>query len=241
MSDFGTGDPQKGKKSNQDGPRFPFGGPRLPDLKPFGGWKFSILYVLILIVGLSLFNYVFLNKVTPTIDFSEFKTKIASGEIRRVEMADSYYTGFTAPDRGSAVRQAPPPPFRGTQVSPGTVYRTVPIYDPDIIKLMDEKGVAYYSNSREGSAILNIIFSWVLPIAFFIFIWRFFMKRLGNMGGNVLSVGQNKAVIVAEGDIITRFHDVAGVDEAKEELVEVVDFLKNPRKYTDIGGKIPKG
>jgi cell division protease FtsH len=54
-------------------------------------------------------------------------------------------------------------------------------------------------------------------------------------------VGQNRAVIVAEGDIVTRFHDVAGVDEAKEELVEVVDFLKNPRKYTEIGGKIPKG
>ncbi|MDR1899608.1 MAG: ATP-dependent zinc metalloprotease FtsH, partial [Treponema sp.] len=86
-----------------------------------------------------------------------------------------------------------------------------------------------------------IIFSWVLPIAFFVFIWRFLMKRLGNMGGNVLSVGQNRAVIVAEGDIVTRFNDVAGVDEAKEELVEVVDFLKNPRKYTDIGGKIPKG
>jgi cell division protease FtsH len=81
----------------------------------------------------------------------------------------------------------------------------------------------------------------VLPIAFFIFIWRFLMKRLGTMGGNVLSVGQNRAVIVAEGDIVTRFNDVAGVDEAKEELVEVVDFLKSPQKYTEIGGKIPKG
>jgi cell division protease FtsH len=66
------------------------------------------------------------------------------------------------------------------------------------------------------------------------------MKRSG-LGGNVLSVGQNKAVIVAEGDIPTRFKDVAGVDEAKEELVEVVDFLKSPAKYTEIGGKIPKG
>jgi cell division protease FtsH len=81
----------------------------------------------------------------------------------------------------------------------------------------------------------------VLPIAFFFFIWRFLMKRMGNLGGNVLSVGQNSAVIVAEGDIATRFADVAGVDEAKEELVEVVDFLKSPKKYTEIGGKIPKG
>ncbi|MDR1419529.1 MAG: ATP-dependent zinc metalloprotease FtsH [Treponema sp.] len=242
MSDFRPKDPQKGKKPNQDGPRFPFGGPKLPDLKPFGGWKFSIVYILVLIIGLSLFNYVFLSRVNPTIDFSEFKTKIANGEIKRVEMTDAYYTGFTATalNRGSTARQNPPP-FRGGYAQPEAVYRTVPLNDPGIISLMDEKGVNYYAVSREGSTILNIIFSWVLPIAFFIFIWRFFMKRLGNMGGNVLSVGQNKAVIVAEGDIVTRFNDVAGVDEAKEELVEVVDFLKNPRKYTDIGGKIPKG
>jgi cell division protease FtsH len=121
------------------------------------------------------------------------------------------------------------------------VYRTVSIWDTDFIKMMDESGVSYAAVSREGNAILGFIFNWILPIAFFIFIWRFVFKRLGNMGGNVLSVGQNRAVIVAEGDIVTRFSDVAGVDEAKEELVEVVDFLKSPQKYKDIGGKIPKG
>jgi cell division protease FtsH len=210
----------------------------MPDFKHFGGWKFSIIYILVLIVGMSLFNYVFLNRVNPTIDFSEFKTKIVSGEIKRVELTDSYFTGYT-----SLRREAPP----GTAIrnpyaaSSGTAYRTVPINDPELIKLMDDRGVSYYAVSREGSTVLNLIFSWVLPIAFFFFIWRFLMKRLGNMGGNVLSVGQNRAVIVAEGDIVTRFSDVAGVDEAKEELVEVVDFLKTPKKYTDIGGKIPKG
>ncbi|MDR1970722.1 MAG: ATP-dependent zinc metalloprotease FtsH [Treponema sp.] len=210
----------------------------MPDLKPFGGWKFTIVYILILIVGMSLFNYVFLNRVNPAIDYSEFKARIKSGEIKRVELTDSYFTGFTSTRQTPAIRSPVRSPYMGL---PEQVYRTVPIGDPDIIKLMDDSGVAYYTVSREGSTILNIIFSWVLPIAFFFFIWRFVMKRLGTMGGNVLSVGQNRAVIVAEGDITTRFHDVAGVDEAKEELVEVVDFLKNPRKYTDIGGKIPKG
>ncbi|MDR3130324.1 MAG: ATP-dependent zinc metalloprotease FtsH [Treponema sp.] len=242
MSDFGFEDPNKKGKQNS-GPQFPFGGPklpdgRLPDPKGFGGWKFSAIYILIIIIGMSLFNYVFLNKVNNTIDFSEFKAKIASGEIKRVELSDSYFTGYTSQ------KLDPPPdtllrnPYRKAL---NTAYRTVPIGDPDIIKLMDEKGVSYYAVSREGSAVLNIIFSWVLPIAFFLFIWRFLLKRLGAMGGNVLSVGQNRAVIVAEGDITTRFNDVAGVDEAKEELVEVVDFLRNPKKYTDIGGKIPKG
>jgi cell division protease FtsH len=242
MAEYGSEDPQNDKRKQKNtGPQFPFGegGPKLPDFKPFGGWKFSIIYILILIIGLSLFNYVFLNRVNPTIDFSEFKIKISSGEIKRVEMTDSYYTGYTSPGRREP---APNPLIRGPSARPPEViYRTVAIYDPDIIKLMDGNNVAYYAVSREGSTVLNIIFSWVLPIAFFIFIWRFLMKRLGNMGGNVLSVGQNRAVIVAEGDIATRFADVAGVDEAKEELVEVVDFLKAPKKYTDIGGKIPKG
>jgi cell division protease FtsH len=232
---------QKNDKNKNKGGKqqFPFGGPKLPDFKPMGGWKFSIIYIIVLVIGMSLFNYVFLRKVNPTIDFSEFKARISTGEIKRVELTDSYFTGYTTlvPQKETGRTL-----FRGPYMAAQEpVYRTVPINDPDIIKLMDEKGVAYYAVSREGSAILNIIFSWVLPIAFFLLIWRFLMKRLGSMGGNVLSVGQNRAVIVAEGDIATRFSDVAGVDEAKEELVEVVDFLKTPKKYTEIGGKIPKG
>jgi len=232
------GDNSGDKNDNKGGPMFPFGGGKLPDLKPFGGWKFLIIYVVILLIGMSLFNYVFLNRVNPAIDFSEFKTRITTGEIKRVEITDSYFIGYTNPNRRENPRSAV---SRSYGLSQDRIYRTVSMYDENFIQFLDEKKVAYGAVSREGSAILNFIFSWVLPIAFFIFIWRFVFKRLGSMGGNVLSVGQNRAVIVAEGDIVTRFTDVAGVDEAKEELVEVVDFLKSPQKYKDIGGKIPKG
>ncbi len=229
---------QRNDNKKEKGPQFPFGGPpRLPNFKPFGGWKFFLIYVAVLIIGISLFNYVFLSRVNPAIDFSEFKGRIASGEIKRVEMTDSYYTGYTTL---TPKREIPRPLQNSHLVPQETSYRTVPIFDPDLLKLMDEKNVAYFAVSREGGAILGIIFNWVLPIAFFLLILRFVTRRMGNMG-NVLSAGQNRAVIVAEGDIKTRFHDVAGVDEAKEELVEVVDFLKNPKKYTEIGGKIPKG
>jgi len=244
MSENGSGNPQDNKQQRDEGGgQSPFGGewPKLPNIKPPGGWKLSLTYVLFLIVGLSLFNHVFLRRTHPTIDFSEFKARIESGEIRRVQLSDNFFTGFTTVQQ---IDEVPHGRFqmRGrTPVDIGPVYRTVPINDPGFIALMGEMGVSYYAVSREGGAIINLIFSWVIPIAFFLFIWRFLMKRLGNMGGNVLSVGQNKAVIVAEGDITTRFGDVAGVDEAKEELMEVVDFLKNSKKYTEIGGKIPKG
>jgi len=230
-------------KNNNKGPMFPFGpnGPKLPDFKGFGGWKVLLIYVVILVVVISLFNYVFLSRINPAIDFSEFKARINSGEIKRVELTDAYFTGYTNVARQQSSKlNISRSPYASSQ-SRDRIYRTVSIYDPDFIKLLDEKNVAYSSPPREGNAVLNFIFSWVVPIAFFLLLWRFVIKRIGNMGSNVLSVGQNRAVIVAEGDITTRFSDVAGVDEAKEELVEVVDFLKSPQKYKEIGGKIPKG
>jgi len=220
------------------GPKFPFGGGKMPDFKGFGGWKYLLIYLAILLIGMSLFNFVFLNRLNPAIDFSEFKMRIAAGEIKRVELTDSYFTGFTNPAGGNSSRTTMTPAYSSSQ---DRIYRTVAINDPEFIKLMDQYNISYGAVSREGNAVLSFILSWVLPIAFFILIWRFVIKRIGNMGSNVLSVGQNRAVIVAEGDINTRFSDVAGVDEAKEELVEVVDFLKSPEKYKEIGGKIPKG
>ncbi|MDR2865566.1 MAG: ATP-dependent zinc metalloprotease FtsH [Spirochaetaceae bacterium] len=235
----------QGKKDG--GGPFNFGGPtgpKTPDPKKWNGWKFSIGYILVLIVGMSLFNYIFMNKVNAVVDYSEFKKKIAAGEIKRVELDESYFVGYTVKVPVKNPVKAPvlfglsaPEPEK----EENPVYRTVPIPDPEFVKLMDEQGVDYYAVSHEGNALLNFFVTWVLPIVFFIIIWRFLMRKMGNLGGNMLSFGQNKAAIVAEGDVKTRFSDVAGEDEAKEELVEVVDFLKNPKKYTDIGGKIPKG
>ena len=238
----------KNNKDGEKGPQFPFEWPKewpkFPKSKLPGGWKFSLIYIAVIAVGMSLFQQVLAGRGNPPIDFSEFKARIEAGEIRRVKMTDSFFVGFAegqpADDsRGTGLRLGPPAGFQPAPLVPR--YRTVPINHPELIRLMDEKGVSYYAVSRETGAIFGTIVSWVIPIVFFIIIWRFIMKRMGGMGGNVLSVGQNRAVIVAEGDISTRFNDVAGVDEAKDELVEVVDFLKNPKKYTDIGGKIPKG
>ncbi|MCL2602420.1 MAG: ATP-dependent zinc metalloprotease FtsH [Treponema sp.] len=241
MRDNGSEAPDDNKNKKNDKPQFPFwgeGGPKLPGFGPFKNWKFTLIYALVFILGMSIFNQVFSSRVNPTIDFSEFRTRIASGEIRRVELSENYFTGFTSPLPRDRM-----PGFLRQSLGGGrdSSYRTVAINHPDLIRLMDDMGVSYFAASRGRLTIINLVFSWLLPIAFFIFIWRFLIKRMGSMGGNVLSVGQNKAVIVAEGDILTRFADVAGVDEAKEELMEVVDFLKNSKKYTDIGGKIPRG
>ncbi len=236
-----------GKKTswNKNGlkPKTPGGkGPNLPPM--MNGWKLSLTYVAVTLLMIILFNWYMVSSDESVIPFSEFKAKISSGEIVRVEMDSSWYRGYTrssdpkeSRDSSWARRTLP----TAIPSADREVYKAVPVYDPEFTKLLDSKGVVYASVPREGNAMVSILLNWVLPFAAIFFLWRLLQKRLSNVNSNVLAFGQNKAMIVAEGDVKSRFSDVAGVDEAKEELVEVVDFLKSPKKYTDIGGKIPKG
>jgi cell division protease FtsH len=197
--------------------------------------RFSLGYVIATLIVVSLFNYLIFRTDNTLVPYSTFKEKVRTGEIKRVDIDYNYYTGYT--DRNSLQSSSPFPASAKT----GVVFKAVPVDDPDFTKLLDSLGVVYSASPREGNAILSFVFNWVLPFGIMFFVWRMVMKKFSSGNSNVLAFGQNKATIVAEGDIKTRFNDVAGVDEAKAELVEVVDFLKNPTKYTDIGGKIPKG
>ena len=220
-----TASGKRGGKTPLIPPRFD--GPR---------FRFSIGYVLVMLVVLAIFNVIIASQSGDTVvPFSTFKEKIRSGEIKRVDLDQNFYTGYRELDR------KPGPSIFSQSPRDSAGYRTVPVNDPTFTALLDEKGVVYASVSHGGNEVLGFLLNWLLPFAFMLLIWRVLFKRMGNPGGNVLAFGQNKAMIVAEGDVKTRFVDVAGVDEAKAELVEVVDFLKSPKKYTDIGGKIPKG
>ncbi|MBN2738853.1 MAG: ATP-dependent zinc metalloprotease FtsH [Spirochaetales bacterium] len=189
----------------------------------------GLLYALGLIVVMFGVNYFFNTNSSDSISFSDFKSKIESGEIHYVQMGQDSYIGLTAaPDN-----------FGSSQGI--SSYRTTPVNDPGFIPLLDKMGVEYAAQAQGNNFIIDLLITWGIPILLFFLIWRFAFKRMGNMGQNVLSFGQNKNQVVAEGSIETTFRDVAGADEAKEELIEVVDFLKNPAKYKAIGGKIPKG
>jgi cell division protease FtsH len=203
---------------------------KLFGLIPRGQFHFSLWYFLLVFLGLSMINTMLSTTSSIEVPFSEFKQLISQGTIVRVRLNENEYLGFTDSSEGQTI---------GT-VSPD-VYRTIPVDDPDFIALMDRNGVSYTAIDSSRGQSLMILLNWIIPFALLFFIWRYFLKRMGNMGGNVMSFGQNRARIVAESETGTTFNDVAGVEEAKDELVEVVDFLKNPLKYTAIGGKIPKG
>ena len=234
-------DPLLAKKAGQnkerkDDPGIQEEPPLFPRLDP-GKFKFSIWYFVGAVMLLMALNAYFSGPGHDLITFSEFKDKIRAGEITRVEITNSYYIGYRPAAGVTQEAEAAP-----GQVAPADdTYMTAYVNDPGFIELLDRSGVEYYANLQRENPILSFLLSWILPFVVLMFIWRLMFKRMGNLGQDVISFGRNRAKIVAEGETGVRFADVAGADEAKYELEEVVDFLKTPEKYTEIGGKIPKG
>ncbi|MBT9312862.1 ATP-dependent zinc metalloprotease FtsH [Leptothoe kymatousa] len=124
---------------------------------------------------------------------------------------------------------------------PGAVYSTTPIFDLKLPDVLEANGVEFAATPPAQNQWIGSLLSWVLPPLIFVAVWRFFLARGGGPQG-ALSIGKSKAkVYVEDEDTKITFEDVAGVEEAKTELVEIVDFLKTPKRFTDIGAKIPKG
>ena len=205
--------------------------------------RFPIWLILLAVfMGITLFNWFFVMKNDTSIDFSEFKRLIQAGQIVRVELGETYFLGYgpEAASRSEKDFTNLPSIFLSSSAS-GNTYKTVGILTEDFLALLDQKGVAYKAVKNQRSIILPLLFNLIIPLGILFLMYRLIFKRMGGLGGSIFSAGQSRAAAVDEGKVTARFSDVAGVDEAKEELVEVVDFLKSPQKYTEIGGKIPKG
>lgn len=199
---------------------------------PYMGFLWGILIVLFLngLVFPSLMD----RKIYKT-DYGDFIEKVNSGLVRDV-MIENKQIYFTADND------------KGEQ----TTYQTGEINDPQLVdrllqaKSPNQTGKIAFNQivPRENSPILNFLLMWILPGLLFYIIWRQTSKniqsRLGA-GGNFMSFGNSGVKIYADSDIKTTFADVAGQNEAKEMLSEIVNFLHNPKKYTDIGASLPKG
>lgn len=185
----------------------------------------------------------FSSKPTDLIDFSEFRNLIDQGQIVRVELGENYFTGYTSHSAGASQ----PSRFGFMGMSLGTesggVYRTSGVLMEGFIEFLDEKGVDYKFVTRQNNYLIQLLLNLVIPFGFIFLMYFFIFRKMGGGMGGMGSIlgGGGRSKAVDEGKVKTRFQDVAGVDEAKEELMELVDFLKQPKKYTDIGGKIPKG
>ena len=197
--------------------------------------------LLIVLIVSAVLNMLFMSKPDNLIDFSECRSLIESGQIVKVEIGETYFTGY-GPE--NVVGQSQGGKFQLLRQTGNSAvqYKTAGLLTESFLNLLDEKGITYSVVAKQNNFFLQLLMNLIVPFGFIFLMWFFFFRKMGGgLGGSIFSAGQSRASAVDEGEVKTRFADVAGVDEAKEELVEVVDFLKSPKKYTDIGGKIPKG
>jgi len=189
-------------------------------------FNFPVWYILIAaFVFMSLSSYLF-NPVVGNISYSEFKELVRDGRIESCQVTSSLIKGTLKAED-----------YRSEKMK---TFVTARVDDPELVKELEAQGVKY-SGNYENTWLQQFLFAWIIPIGIFFLIWRFVFKRMGGPTGSIMSFGKSKGKIYAQEDLKFSFDDVAGIDEAKEELQEVVEFLKTPHKFTNLGGRIPKG
>jgi len=164
------------------------------------------------------------NAAMKTLPYSEFLRLAKEGKISEVAVTDNVIQGVMLDVNSESGR--------------GERFRTVRV-DSDVSEVLEQNGIEY--SGKIQSNFIGNIFSWIFPVLLFLGIWYFIMRRFQQQQGGFMTLGKNKAKIYMEDDVQVKFEDAAGVDEAKQELVEVIDFLKEPERFTRIGGQIPRG
>tara|TARA_Y100001968_G_scaffold71339_2_gene62569 strand:- start:1130 stop:2989 length:1860 start_codon:yes stop_codon:yes gene_type:complete len=193
--------------------------------------RFGIINLILIGFGvLLLFSSFFPNQnmQVPRVPYSLFIDQVNDGEVKRAYITqDQIRYELASPEEGAP-----------------SVLATTPIFDMDLPQRLENKGVEFAAAPPKKPNIFTTVLSWVVPPLIFILVLQFFARRSMGGGGaqGALSFTKSKAkVYVPDDESKVTFDDVAGVDEAKDELTEIVDFLKRPQRYTDIGARIPKG
>ena len=189
----------------------------LPPKTHFSIWYFLMAFFLIIYL-----QQYFLSPKAETIPYSQFKQNLVEGNVTKLVIGPEKINGT----------------LKGKDTKREQDFTTIRVDDPNLVKELDEHKVRY--SGLYESKLISTMISWILPLGIMFLIWRFAMKKMGP-GAGVMSFSKSKAKLFAENETMVTFADVAGIDEAKEELQEVVEFLKNPEKFQKLGGRIPKG
>ena len=186
----------------------------------------SLWYGLAFLLLLAVVQLYFMGTQGRPIPYSEFKGLLKTNQVADVTITEQVI-------RGTLKQPATDDPKQ----SKG--FTTNRVEDPKLTEELEANGVKY--TGEVANRWIDDLLSWIIPAIFFIAIWGFFFRRMSGAEGGVMSFARSRAKIYADDEVKVRFSDVAGVDEAEDELKEIVEFLKNPKKYTNLGGRIPKG
>ena len=235
--------------SNQDNKGKGGGGPRRR-----GFFIGAILWALILVIFFNFLANQIANAGTQEVPYSEFIEMVEQDKVATAELTANKITFYLKEDLPAGVEGSTAEPSQDLaqvltqQMEQGgaTRYVTAPVAigegDTDLIPLLKEHNVTYFSPMQEESSYLvTLLLSYVVPMILMVALLVFLMRRLGGGMGGLGGVGKSNAKVYMEKSTGVTFADVAGQDEAKESLVEIIDFLHNPGKYTEIGAKLPKG
>lgn len=183
---------------------------------------FTLLYFVIAFIAIIAINSYFFKTEVRTVQYSEFKELITKGKVSDLVIDNETIQGTLTLDDGKKTR-----------------FLTSRVEDPDLVKDLQKSNIKF--TGQYENKFIKAIISWVLPFAVIILIWNLLMRRMGGAPSGILNFGKSRGKIYGEDEIKITFDDVAGVDEAKEELKEIIEYLEYPQKFLDIGGKIPKG
>ncbi len=186
----------------------------------------AITYFLIAFAFVMAFNYAKDSAINKEITYNEFVKLLSDKEISKVVITSENLI-IT--------------PSESNEEYKGKTLYTANINDNTLINKLDEAGIDFTGKNPKETPIMNFALTWILPMIFIFFMWKFLFSKMGGGGGGVMGIGKNNAKVYVESDIKVTFDDVAGQEEAKDSLKEVIDFLNAPTRYTEIGAKLPKG
>ena len=187
-------------------------------------YKNLALWVVILVVMLLLFTTLRQNESpVPNIAFSEFMEMVETNQVEKITIEEGHVSGQYADGRKF------------------TTYALPSAIDNDFLSDLRDRNIAIDAKPRdEGSFWRQLLIMW-FPLVLFIGLWIFFIRQMQSGGGKAMSFGKSKARLLTENQHQVTFKDVAGIEESKTELEEIIEFLREPKKFTRLGGRIPKG
>ena len=201
--------------------------------------QFSIWYFFIAFLFIAYLQSFFNPPRVENLPYSEFKVLLKAKKLKDLHLTETSISGTIL--LRDIDDYLPQKRVKALNINGDTErsFYTVRLDDPELISDLENSGVNFAG--KKESRWLENVFSWVIPILLFFALWSYLFRRMGKLGGGMMEIGKSKVKVYVEKDTKVTFADVAGVDEAKEELQEIVNFLNNPQGYGKLGARIPKG